>query len=53
MNVIIQVPPGISSEGIEILVRTDQTPPAVDIRPAFSAMSWIPLEHVGGKVAVR
>lgn len=59
--VIVTLPAGLSSEGVEIAVPVgdeDGTAPwflegDVLIRPAHSAQRWERLQAVGGTVAVR
>lgn len=49
---LIRLPADLGA-GLEVLVRQDNDAVEVDVRPAHTAMSWRPLEMMGGEVVVR
>lgn len=51
--VIVQIPGNLSSDGVEIAVRTEEWGVEVDARPAHTTQSWTPIEMVGGRFEVR
>ena len=51
---IVTLPAGLSSEGVQIAVHADAAGPyAVDVRPANSNQQWTPVTQVGGTTEVR
>ncbi|GAC1364573.1 MAG: hypothetical protein NVSMB4_20310 [Acidimicrobiales bacterium] len=51
--VIVQVPPNLSSDGVEVAVRHEQWGVEVDVRPAHTTQVWTPIQMVGGRFEVR
>lgn len=51
--VIATVPPGLSSDGVEVLVRHQEWGVEVDVRPAGTQQTWTPIAVVGGSFEVR
>lgn len=51
--VIATVPPGLSSEGLEVCVRHEEWGVEVDVRPAGTQQTWTPIRMVGGSFEVR
>lgn len=51
--VIVRLPGGLSSDGIEVAVRHETWGVEVDCRPAGSTQVWTPVELVGGKFEER
>lgn len=51
--VIATVPAGLSSDGVEVLVRHLEWGVEVDVRPAGTQQTWTPIRMVGGSFEVR
>lgn len=54
-TVIVRLPGGLSSDGVEVAVSLDSDAGVEDVlvRPAFSSQRWERLAAVGGSVEVR
>lgn len=52
--ILVRLPADLGS-GLEVLVRQsdDDDTVEVDVRPAHTAMTWRPLQMMGGEVVVR
>lgn len=51
--VIVRLPGGLSSDGIEVAVRREDWGIEVDCRPAGTSQVWTPVEMVGGSFEER
>lgn len=51
--VIVRLPGGLSSDGLEVCVRTEEWGVEVDARPAGTTQVWTPVEMVGGTFEIR